>query len=259
MKRLIVFIMFVLPLSMNSCSDAKAPRPGPDSVGVKAHKTSSDVIIDGKNKHLKGCEMKKFTLERDKAALVIIDMQTFSCVTEDKTRKLALDRVVMCINQLADTCRRLNVPVIWVRHNLHSKGNVNDGGFFQLFHDEKRTRAVMNYGPGTEIFSEMDVDTGRDYVVFKNRYSAFLAKPPELQNKLQELGRKQLLITGIAANVCVESTLRDAMQLDYEVILVSDGTIGTDETSYQNTIKNTRLFFGDVQSTAEIICDISKN
>ena len=203
--------------------------------------------------------MKRFTLDPNKAVLVIIDMQEFSCVMEDESRRLALDRVVIRINRLADACRRLNIPVIWVRHNLHSKGNVNDGGFYQLFHDEKRTRAVMNYGEGTEIFSGMDVDTARDHIVFKNRYSAFLSKPPELQYKLQELGRKQLLITGIAANVCVESSLRDAMQLDYEVILVSDGTIGTDETSYQNTIRNTQLFFGDVLSSDYIIRDISKD
>ena len=177
---------------------------------------------------------------------------------ENDSRRLALDRIVININRLADACRRLNIPVIWVRHNLHSKGNVNDGGFFQLFHDEKRTRAVMNYSAGTEIFRGMDVDTDRDHIVFKNRYSAFLANPPDLQNKLKELGRKQLLITGIAANVCVESTLRDAMQLDYEVILVSDATIGTDETSYHNTLRNTQLFFGDVQSTTDIIRDVSK-
>lgn len=203
--------------------------------------------------------MKRFTLDTEKAVLVIIDMQEFSCVMEDESRRLALDLVVVRINRLADACRRLNIPVIWVRHNLHSNGNVNDGGFFQLFHNEERTRAVMDYGPGTEIFNGMDVDTARDHIIFKNRYSAFLANPPELQFKLQELGRKQLLITGIAANVCVESTLRDAMQLDYEVILVSDGTIGTDETSYQNTIKNTQLFFGDVQSSADIIRGISKD
>ena len=203
--------------------------------------------------------MTRFTLNSDKAALVIIDMQEFSCVTEDESRRIALERVIIHINHLATTCRRLNIPVIWVRHNLHSNSNLNDGGFFELFHDEKRTHAVMDYGNGTKIYSKMDVDTARDHIVFKNRYSAFLAKPPELQHKLKELGRTQLLITGIAANVCVESSLRDAMQLDYEVILVSDGTIGTDEMSYQNTLNNTKLFFGDVQSSADIIRKISKD
>ena len=203
--------------------------------------------------------MKRFTLDLDNAVLVVIDMQEFSCVMEDELRRLALDQVVICINRLANACRKFNIPVIWVRHNLHSNGNVNDGGFFQQFHDEERTRSVMDYGPKTEIFNGMDVDTARDHIIFKNRYSAFLANPPELQLKLQELDRKQLLVTGIAANVCVESTLRDAMQLDYEVILVSDGTIGTDESSYQNTIKNTQLFFGDVQTSSDIIRGIRKD
>ena len=39
--------------------------------------------------------MKRFTLDPDKAVLVIIDMQEFSCVTEDESRRLALDRVVI--------------------------------------------------------------------------------------------------------------------------------------------------------------------
>lgn len=59
-------------------------------------------------------------------------------------------------------------------------------------------------------------------------------------------------ITGIAANVCVESTLRDAMQLDYEVILISDGTTATSDTAL-NTLENTYNFFGDVYTASDII------
>jgi ureidoacrylate peracid hydrolase len=116
----------------------------------------------------------------------------------------------------------------------------------------------MNLCQGTEIYREMDVDYSHDHVVFKNRYSAFLSNPPELRDKLEALGRKQLLIAGIAANVCVESTLRDAMQLDYEVILVSDGTTSPDEAALQNTLTNTRLFFGDVQITDEIAVNLKR-
>ena len=105
----------------------------------------------------------------------------------------------------------------------------------------------------------MDVDYNRDHVVFKNRYSAFLSKPPELGDKLESLSRTQLLIAGIAANVCVESTLRDAMQLDYEVVLVSDGTTAPEAAALQNTLYNTRLFFGDVQTADEIAIKLRKS
>ena len=80
-----------------------------------------------------------------------------------------------------------------------------------------------------------------------------------MQDRLEALGRTQLLVAGIAANVCVESTIRDAMQLDYEVILVSDGTTASDEGALQNTLTNTRLFFGDVRTADEIAASLMKN
>ena len=80
-----------------------------------------------------------------------------------------------------------------------------------------------------------------------------------MQDRLKALGRTQLLVAGIAANVCVESTIRDAMQLDYEVILVSDGTTASDEGALQNTLTNTRLFFGDVRTADEIAASLMKN
>ena len=197
--------------------------------------------------------MNKFTLDPTEAALIVIDMQEFACGGIEKPRQGELERVIDTINRLAGTSRDRGIPVIWVRQNINTFKDGDDGGFYGLFHDEDRTRMIMDYGPGTEIAGSMNPDLERDHVVFKNRYSAFLSKPPELQLKLEELGRRQLLITGIAANVCVESTLRDAMQLDYEVILVSDGTMGTDDEAYRSTVNNTRMFFGDVLKAEEII------
>ncbi len=60
----------------------------------------------------------------------------------------------------------------------------------RLFHDEERILGVMNGSEGTEIYRTMEVDDARDHVVFKNRYSAFHSKPPELQDRLEGLGRR---------------------------------------------------------------------
>lgn len=202
--------------------------------------------------------MNLFVPDARKAAFVIIDMQNFSCMPEDCKPMPGLNIVIERINRLAGTCRENGVPVIWVRHNISSEDGADDGGFYCLFHNEERIHAVMNRCEGTEIYREMDIDYSRDHVVFKNRYSAFLSNQPELRDKLEALGRTQLLIAGIAANVCVESTLRDAMQLDYEVILVSDGTTAPDAAALKNTLTNTRLFFGDVQTADEIAVNLTK-
>jgi ureidoacrylate peracid hydrolase len=194
-----------------------------------------------------------------RAAFIVIDMQNFSCAPVDVAPMPGIDGVIESINCLAGICRSHDVPVIWIRHNITSQGNTNDGGLYRLFHGDKRTRAVMDLGEATEIYHDMDVDHSYDHVVFKNRYSAFLSNPPELQNKLGALGRSQLLISGVAANVCVESTIRDAMQLDYEVILVSDATTAPDQAAIDHTFKNTLSFFGDVQHTEEVAEKLKRN
>ena len=64
---------------------------------------------------------------------------------------------------------------------------------------------------------------------------------------------------GMLTNVYVESTLRDAMQMDYQVILVSDGVTATDNNLLNNTLTNTRQFFGDVRTVQNIIDELNKN
>jgi ureidoacrylate peracid hydrolase len=130
---------------------------------------------------------------------------------------------------------------------------------YPAFHDINDIGSVSNRSSGTEIFPSMHYDPAADYVVFKNRYSAFLSNPPQLRERLESLKRTQLVVAGIAANVCVESTVRDAMQLDYEVVLVSDGVTASDETLLQSTLTNTRLFFGDVRTAEEVMEALAKD
>ena len=196
--------------------------------------------------------MTLFIPDSSKAAFVVIDMQNFSCAPADVDPMPGLGVVIENINQLVCICRKKGIPIIWVRHNISVEGDSNNGGLFSKFHGEERISAVTNHCKGTEIYCKMDFDSARDHVVFKNRYSAFISNPPELKDKLDELGRTQLLIAGIAANVCVDSTLRDAMQLDYEVVLVSDGTTAPEESVLKSTLKNVRQFFCDVQTAKEI-------
>jgi ureidoacrylate peracid hydrolase len=200
-----------------------------------------------------------FTLNNKTAAFVVIDMQNFSCRPASRSPLAQIAEVIDNINKLADICRKKNIPVIWVRHNLNFDSSGNNAGLYPLFHDPSHTKPTMNYGQGTEIYSQMNYDPSNDKVVFKNRYSAFLSKPPELKNILDSLDRKQLIIAGIAANVCVESTVRDAMQLDYEVILVKDAVSSTEESLQKCSLTNIHNFFGDVRTADNIIVELSND
>lgn len=200
-----------------------------------------------------------FVLRASKSSFVIIDMQNFSCAPAMGEAWPRISEVIAQINRVAEFCRKMGVPVIWVRQNIAVDETGTNAGLFPMFHDRRHVKSMCNLGKGTEIFPEMHVEHYVDHIVFKNRYSAFLSNPPELQEKLNYLGRTQLIVAGIAANVCVESTVRDAMQMDYEVVLISDGVTSFDETLLEITLVNTRLFFGDVRTAEEVMEALREN
>ena len=102
------------------------------------------------------------------------------------------------------------------------------------------------YQPNHLVFS-------LDHQVVKNRYSPFINNSSELPHLLKTLKRSQLIFCGVLLNVCVESSIRDAMQLDFEPILISDATTSVDRIVYEVSLFNIKLFFGDVYNTEEII------
>lgn len=82
-----------------------------------------------------------------------------------------------------------------------------------------------------------------DIVVPKVRYSGFFHS--QLDSVLRARGINTLFMTGIATNVCVECTLRDAFHLEYFSVLLEDAThaLGGDSMQ-QATAYNVETFFG---------------
>jgi ureidoacrylate peracid hydrolase len=89
-----------------------------------------------------------------------------------------------------------------------------------------------------------------DIVVEKPRYSAFFNTG--LDSMLRARGIRTLVFTGIATNVCVESTLRDGFFLEYFGVVLHDAThhAGPDFIQ-QASLYNIEKFFGWVSSTAD--------
>jgi ureidoacrylate peracid hydrolase len=95
-----------------------------------------------------------------------------------------------------------------------------------------------------------------DIVVPKTRYSGFFNST--LDSSLRARGIKSLVFTGIATNVCVESTLRDAFHLEYFSVMLEDATheLGG-QAIQQAAVYNVETFFGWV-STVGAFCESLK-
>ncbi|MGH8734664.1 MAG: isochorismatase family protein, partial [Burkholderiales bacterium] len=79
----------------------------------------------------------------------------------------------------------------------------------------------------------------------------FIAGSSDIDAQLKSRGIDTLLVTGTVTNVCCESTARDAMMLDYRVIMLSDGNASLTDEEHAAALNNFLIFFGDVMSTDE--------
>jgi ureidoacrylate peracid hydrolase len=102
-----------------------------------------------------------------------------------------------------------------------------------------------------ELIAEMKPQPG-DIVVPKTRYSGFFNST--LDSTLRARGIRHLVFTGIATNVCVESTLRDAFHLEYFAVMLEDATHELGGPAIQKaSVYNVETFFGWV-STVDQFC-----
>jgi len=91
-----------------------------------------------------------------------------------------------------------------------------------------------------------------DIVVPKTRYSGFFNST--LDSTLRARGVRSLVFTGIATNVCVESTLRDAFHLEYFAVMLEDATHELGGSAIQKAaVYNVETFFGWV-ATVDDFC-----
>ena len=90
-----------------------------------------------------------------------------------------------------------------------------------------------------------------DTVIVKSRYSGFVGT--NLDSVLRTRGIRNLLLMGIASNVCVESTIRDAYFHEYWPVMIGDATMPAGSREIQEaTLYNVRTFFGWVTSAEEV-------
>jgi len=107
--------------------------------------------------------------------------------------------------------------------------------------------------PGRQqVWPELDT-AAEDIIIVKNRYSALVPGSSTLERVLRALGVDTLLIAGTKTNVCCESTARDAMMLDFKVVLVSDCCAALSDDEHRATLETHIQQFGDVATAEEVL------
>jgi ureidoacrylate peracid hydrolase len=186
------------------------------------------------------------SIEACRTALVVIDLDTATVGAHEECQRL-----VPRVNQLAAAVRNAGGVVAWVTSRMptlpkHFAAILGDQLATQYFNDGQSN------GAGTTLWHELDTSTP-DLSATKTGASAFFPGKCDLKERLDPLGIDTLLIAGAVTNICCESSARDAAELDYKVILVSDVLAGHAHGLHEATLATFYRVFGDVRPSGEVI------
>jgi ureidoacrylate peracid hydrolase len=206
----------------------------------------------------------------NRSAIVVVDLQNAFASKGGLLDIAQVDitdasRVVAVIRSILDAARAVKIPIAYLRMAYKLDLSDSGGPNSPNWHKEL-AMSLMCSRPGlkgklltegtwdAEIVQDL-APQAEDLVITKTRYSGFAGTP--LDSQLRVRGIQYLFFTGIATNVCVESTLRDAYFHDYWPILVPDATMQAgDQKLYDATVHNVESFFGWTITSASLVASL---
>jgi ureidoacrylate peracid hydrolase len=161
--------------------------------------------------------------------------------------------IVPVINRLARVLRTAGGKVVWVKTTATGALEHWANHHKHRLTSEQREKRLASLGEGADgfkLFPALEPMQG-DLTVKKIKYSAFIAGSSDIDAQLRNHGIETVLIAGTATNVCCESSARDAMMLDYRVIMLADANATLSDDEHAATLNNFAVFFGDVMTAGE--------
>ena len=186
------------------------------------------------------------------SALIIVDMQNIWVHPRGARYLPTSEDIVPKIRQLRDCCHDHGIPVIYLYTT--KRRDLADVGVFADIkpqtHDADNEWNNFENTVGAEILETLK-PTDVDILVKKFRYSGFYGT--QLENLLRAKGRDTIAITGVATNVCCDSTARDGAMRDFKVLFLSDGNASFSQEEQDATLKNFDKHFGVVMDSQSLL------
>jgi nicotinamidase-related amidase len=186
-------------------------------------------------------------LDPKRTALVLIDLQRG--VVARQTTPHTPAKVVGNAVRLAEKVRAAGGTVALVNVAFHPD-----------WKDALKVPVDESFNPGTlppnwaEIVPELGPHAG-DLLITKRQWGAFYGTELDLQLRRRDV--RTILLGGIATNIGVESTARNAYELGYHQVLVEDAMAGLGEGAHEFAIKNIFPRLGNVRSTDEALAALA--
>jgi ureidoacrylate peracid hydrolase len=177
----------------------------------------------------------------ERTALLLVDLVNDYVEPSGAMPLAGADPVLRTNAELVLGARRAGALVVWIRPGHLEAAD----GLFR-----KRIEHAMAESWGAQVHESLPLEDS-DRVVLKRRYSGFFQTDLDLY--LREHDIRRVLVTGVALNICVRSTVHDAFFLGYDVWVVRDACMATAPREEASTLYDVQTHFGEVVSAADVL------
>ena len=209
-------------------------------------------------------EPEPLEIDLKRMAVLVIDMQNAFVSKGGMFDLWGFDisnnpKVIEPIKRITSAARAKQIRVIYLAHvlspDVREAGPMSTFWFNQVLKSyrekpEMRHALLLRGTWGAQIIDELKPRED-EMLIEKRRFSAFVGTDLDMMLKTYDI--RYLVFTGVATNICVESSLRDACHLEYLPILVSDAAAASPPSRQEATIGNVKQVFGWVTTSLNLI------
>lgn len=182
-----------------------------------------------------------FKLDKNKAALFIIDMQRHFCDPESNFFVPKSDLLAVKLKALVEAFSSCNRPIIFTRHIDSDDPN----NLMLRWWSEK----IRLDDPMSDIVEVLDKSKG--IIVQKDQYDGFFNT--DLEKILRQKNIRQVVVCGVLTNLCCETTARSAFMRGFEVHFLKDGTASFTQEMHDASLLNLAYGFAVLTTIKEVV------
>lgn len=157
-----------------------------------------------------------FDFQKDRLALVIVDVQTLFTSPDGPFESDGYRPMISAINLLSATARNASIPIVFSRYAFLPDSS--DAGLLSA-HPVVKSGKFSTDSSWTNLDDHLDIDPS-DMMLSRNRPGAFHGDV--LAEKLQEIGRDQIILAGLSVNNAISTTARQAFARDIAPLIVKE-------------------------------------
>lgn len=167
--------------------------------------------------------MDKYILNKEDSLILVIDIQ--------ERLKPAMeqgDRVVKNTKILLESSKLMDIPVIVTEQYPRGLGNT--------------LKEILEVREELEVFE-------------KNSFTGCISS---VNHRLEELGKKKIIVVGMETHICVLQTCRDLILKGYDVYIAKDAVASRTRENYENALEMMKDMGIVISNTETILFDLLK-